>query len=90
MLLHLCFNEPKAKNAEKISKKQMALAYAFNDPNAICRCKLFLAFAFIQLTKFREANLILRFHFSLCVIFNFIVDVIKRKHFKIKGMNTNF
>ncbi|CAF0709210.1 unnamed protein product [Brachionus calyciflorus] len=49
-----------AKNAESISKKQLALAYAFNDPNAISRCKLFLAFSYIQLLKFKEANFILR------------------------------
>ncbi|RNA23873.1 hypothetical protein BpHYR1_043767 [Brachionus plicatilis] len=49
-----------AKNAEKISKKQLMLALEFNDPNAICRSKLFLAFSFIQLLKFKEADYLFR------------------------------
>jgi hypothetical protein len=49
-----------ALKAEKISLKQLSLAKAFNDPNAICRCKLFLAFAYTQLKNYKLAGLILK------------------------------
>ncbi len=50
----------KAQNAEVISLKQLTLAKAFDDPNAICRCKLFLSFSFIQLGKYKQAKIILK------------------------------
>lgn len=50
----------KAINAEIISKKQLILASEFNDPNAICRCKIFLSFSFIQQGRFKEARVILK------------------------------
>ena len=40
--------------------RQLALAIAFDDPNAIARCRLFLAFSHIQLGKLREADALLR------------------------------
>lgn len=50
----------KAVNARNISKKQLIIAFELNDSNAICRSKLFLAFSFIQLLKFKEANFLLK------------------------------
>lgn len=48
-----------ALNAEKISKVQLNLAEDFNDPNAICKAKMFVAISYIQLLKFKEAREIL-------------------------------
>ena len=49
-----------AQKAEEMSTKQLALACSFNEPNSICRCKLFLSFSYIQLRKFKQAKRILR------------------------------
>ena len=50
----------KAKKAEIVSLKQIKLAGQFNDPNAICRCKIFLALSYIQLSRFKDAKLLLK------------------------------
>jgi hypothetical protein len=49
-----------AKNAEKLSKKQLALALKFNEPNAICRSKIFISYSYIQLGRLKEAKVILK------------------------------
>lgn len=54
-----------ALNAERISIKQLVLAQEFNDPNAICRCKIFLAFSYTQLKKFKKAKLLLKNEYNV-------------------------
>lgn len=49
-----------AHNASQVSLQQLRLAIAFNDPNIICRCKIFLAHSFIQLGRFALARRILK------------------------------